>query len=408
MEGIPKIKKIKNSIVNLPNINDSLKDLIKLNDFESNENESIKEFNLQFRQFSKFSRESNIYQIKYKHKPCEEDLLYLLFALKYSCKEIYNNKRLIMNCIYWPFLSQKYEYHDFSIIPENKSDNLLNDHLKNFKGGVYDIKECLIGNKKCYIIAGYMLVLYQKDEFGEKNVLSNDYEHLITAVNIIYINKKMYIVTGTKSAIVRLYKVNSFHDVQYLNSFFKKFSSSINYIFTSSKPDDINAYYFIIDEVSIQLWNNLGEEIIFKHNIEQKDKHKIICSDYLYDELEEENKIVYADTNLELYLLNIKNEQFFNFNKYKHMNLEKLELDLFKKKQITSVKFYKNEKYNFVRTLFIGNVDMILVYDLFKKNINSYFPLFDRILFIEYYISESTLFLFCSGRDSLHLLHFRE
>ena len=408
MEGIPKIKKIKNSIVNLPNINDSLKDLIKLNDFESNENESIKEFNLQFRQFSKFSRESNIYQIKYKHKPCEEDLLYLLFALKYSCKEIYNNKRLIMNCIYWPFLSQKYEYHDFSIIPENKSDNLLNDHLKNFKGGVYDIKECLIGNKKCYIIAGYMLVLYQKDEFGEKNVLSNDYEHLITAVNIIYINKIMHIVTGTKSAIVRLYKVNSFHDVQYLNSFFKKFSSSINYIFTSSKPDDINAYYFIIDEVSIQLWKNLGEEIIFKHNIEQKDKHKIICSDYLYDELEEENKIVYADTNLELYLLNIKNEQFFNFNKYKHMNLEKLELDLFKKKQITSVKFYMNEKYNFVRTLFIGNVDMILVYDLFKKNINSYFPLFDRILFIEYYISESTLFLFCSGRDSLHLLHFRE
>lgn len=408
MEGIPKIKKIKNSIVNLPNINDSLKDLIKLNDFESNENESIKEFNLQFRQFSKFSRESNIYQIKYKHKPCEEDLLYLLFALKYSCKEIYNNKRLIMNCIYWPFLSQKYEYHDFSVIPENKSDNLLNEHLKNFKGGVYDIKECLIGNKKCYIIAGYMLVLYQKDEFGEKNVLSNDYEHLITAVNIIYINKIMHIVTGTKSAIVRLYKVNSFHDVQYLNSFFKKFSSSINHIFTSSKPDDINAYYFIIDEVSIQLWKNLGEEIIFKHNIEQKDKHKIICSDYLYDELEEENKIVYADTNLKLYLLNIKNEQFFNFNKYKHMNLEKLELDLFKKKQITSVKFYKNEKYNFVRTLFIGNVDMILVYDLFKKNINSYFPLFDRILFIEYYISESTLFLFCSGRDSLHLLHFRE
>ena len=408
MEGIPKIKKIKNSIVNLPNINDSLKDLIKLNDFESNENESIKEFNLQFRQFSKFSRESNIYQIKYKHKPCEEDLLYLLFALKYSCKEIYNNKRLIMNCIYWPFLSQKYEYHDFSVIPENKSDNLLNEHLKNFKGGVYDIKECLIGNKKCYIIAGYMLVLYQKDEFGEKNVLSNDYEHLITAVNIIYINKIMHIVTGTKSAIVRLYKVNSFHDVQYLNSFFKKFSSSINYIFTSSKPDDINAYYFIVDELSIQLWKNSGEEIIFKHNIEQKDKHKIICSDYLYDELEEENKIVYADTNLELYLLNIKNEQFFNFNKYKHMNLEKLELDLFKKKQITSVKFYKNEKYNFVRTLFIGNVDMILVYDLFKKNINSYFPLFDRILFIEYYISESTLFLFCSGRDSLHLLHFRE
>ncbi len=407
MEGIPKIKKIKNSIVNLPNINDSLKDLIKLNDFESNENENIKEFNLQFRQFSKFSRESNIYQIKYKHKPCEEDLLYLLFALKYSCKEIYNNKRLIMNCIYWPFLSQKYEYHDFSIIPENKSDNLLNDHLKNFKGGVYDIKECLIGNKKCYIIAGYMLVLYQKDEFGEKNVLSNDYEHLITAVNIIYINKIMHIVTGTKSAIVRLYKVNSFHDVQYLNSFFKKFSSSINYIFTSSKPDDINAYYFIIDEVSIQLWKNLGEEMLFKYSIEQKDKHKIICSDYLFNNKIDENNIVYADTNFQLYLLKIKNEKFINFNKNSDVDVEKLELNLFKKKQITCTKFYKDNKNNFCRSLFIGNVDMILIYDLFKKEIISYFPLFDTILFIEYYLYNSTIFLFCSGKNNLHLLHFR-
>ena len=408
MEGIPTIKKIKNSIINLPNISDSLKDLIKIDDFESSESSDIKEFNLQFRQFSKFSRESNIYQIKYKHKPCEEDLLYLLFALKYSCKEIYNNKLLIMKCIYEPFLSQKYEYHDFNIIPENKNDNLLNAHLKNFKGGVYDIKECLIGDKNCYIIAGYMLVLYQKNDFGEKNVLSNDYEHLITAVNIIYINKSMFIITGTKSSIIRFYKVNSFHDVQYLNSIFKKFSSSINYIFTSSNVDDLNAYYFIIDEVSIQLWKNLGEEIIFKYNIEQKDKHKIICSDYLYDEQEGENKIVYADTNFALYSLNIKNEKFFTFNKNKDISLDKLELNLFKKKQITAIKFYENKKYNYVRTLFIGNVDMILVYDLFEKTINSYFPLFDTIQFIEYYLYNSILFLFCSGKNNLHLLHFKE
>ena len=408
MDGIPKIKKIKNSIVNLPNINDSLKDLIKLDDFDSKENEDLKEFNIQFRQFSKFSRESNIYQIKYKHKPCEEDLLYLLFALKYSCKEIYNNKRLIMSCIYEPFLSQKYEYDDFNIIKENNSNNLLNEHLKNFKGGVYDIKECLIGNKKCYIIGGYMLVLYQKDDFGEKNVLSNDYEHLITALNIIYINKEMFIVTGTKSAIIRFYKVNSFHDVQYINSIFKKFTSSINYIFTSSKLEDINAFYFIIDEVSIQLWKNFGENIIFNNNIEKKDKHKIVCSDYLYDNKEEVNKIVYADTNFELHILNLKNEKFLNFNKNKDFDLEKLELNLFKKKQITSVKFYKNSKYNFFRTLFIGNVDMILVYDLFEKSINSYFPLFDTIIFIEYFLYNSILFLFCSGKNSLHLLHFKE
>ena len=210
MDGIPKIKKIKNSIVNLPNVNDSIKNIIKFADLEANENEDTKEFNLKFRQFSKFSKESNIYNIKYKHKPCQEDLLYLLFALKYSCEELYKNKRLIMNCIYEPFLSQKYEYDDFNIISDNKNDNLLNEHLKHFKGGVYDIKECLIGNKSCYIIAGYMLVLYQKNDFGEKNVLSNDYEHLITAVNIIYINKSMFIITGTKSSIIRFYSYSSY------------------------------------------------------------------------------------------------------------------------------------------------------------------------------------------------------
>ena len=313
-----------------------------------------------------------------------------------------------MDCIYKPFLSQKYEYDNFSVINNDNSNNLLNEHLKNFKGGIYDIKECLIGNKKCYIIAGYMLVLYQKDDFGEKNVLSNDYEHLITAVNIIYINKIMYIVTGTKSSIVRFYKVNSFHDVQYINSIFKKFSSPINYIFSSSKIDDIISHYFLIDEVSIQLWKNLGEEIQFKYNIEQKDKHKIICSDYIYSENARENMIVYADTNFQLHLLNIDNENIFGFNKYKNIYPETLELNLFKKKQITSVKFYKsNNNDKILRTLFIGNVDMILVYDLFQKTINSYFPLFDTIEFIDYYINNSILFLFCSGKDSLHLLHFK-
>ena len=177
MDDIPKIKKIKNSVVNLPNINESLKNIIKFHDFKIEEKEDVKEMNLQFRQFSKFSQESNIFQINYKHKPCQEDLLYLLFALKYSCPKIYNNKRLIMNCIYLPFLSQKYEYDNLSIINQN---DLINQHLKKFKGGIYDIKECIINNKKCFIVAGYMLVLYQQNDFGEKNVLSNDFDQLIT------------------------------------------------------------------------------------------------------------------------------------------------------------------------------------------------------------------------------------
>ena len=217
----------------------------------------------------------------------------------------------------------------------------------------------------------------------------------------------MFIVTGTKSGIIRFYQVNSFHDVIYLNSYFKKFSSSINYIFTSSNKDDYNAYYFIIDETCIQLWKNLGEEVLFKYNIEQKDKHKIICSDYLYDIKTEENNIIYADSNFQLHLLKIKNEKFINFNKNMDVDVENLELNLFKKKQITCTKFYKDDKYCFCRTLFIGNVDMILVYDLFQKTINSYFPVFDTIIFIDYYLYNSTMFLFCSGKNNLHLLHFK-
>ena len=202
MEQIPKIKKIKNSVITLPNLSESLKNIIKFHDFKIEEDEDIKEFNITFRQFSKYSQESNIFQIKYKHKPCEEDLLYLLFALKYSCKEIYTNKRLIMNCIYQPFLSQKYEYDNFSIVNKANDCNLINKHLKKFKGGIYDIKECIIQNKKCFIIAGYMLALYQQNDFGEKNILSNDYDQLITSINIIYYNKNMMIVTGTKSGIL--------------------------------------------------------------------------------------------------------------------------------------------------------------------------------------------------------------
>jgi hypothetical protein len=274
MDNIPKIKKIKNSVVNLPNITDSLKNIIKFHDFITEENEEVKEFNLQFRQFSKYSQESNIYQIKYKHKPCKEDLLYLLFALKYSCKELYNNKKLIMKCIYEPFLSQKYEYDNLSLINKNKDNNLINEHLKKFKGGIYDIKECVIENKKCFIVAGYMLVLYLQNDFGEKNVLSNDFDQLITSINIINYNNSMIIITGTKSGIIRFYQVNSFHDVKYINSIFKKFISPINYIYSCGENNNINSYYFIIDDYSIQLWKDIGDTILFKFNIENKENNK--------------------------------------------------------------------------------------------------------------------------------------
>ena len=406
---LPKIKRIKNSVINLPNISDSLKNIIKFHNFKVEENEEIKEFNLQFRQFSKFSQISNIYQINYKHKPCQEDLLYLLFALKYSCKELYNNKRLIMNCIYEPFLSQRYEYDNINII-NNKDNTLINEHLKKFRGGIYDIKECIIGKKKCFIAAGYMLVLYDQNDFGEKNVLSNDFDQLITSINIIYYNKSMIIVTGSKSGVIRFYQVNSFHDVKYINSIFKKFNSPINYIYSrgQKQENNYNSFYFIIDDFSIQLWKDLGDNILYKLNIgnKEKDKNKIVCCDYIYNNEENENMIAYADMDFGLYLLNVKNECYINFDKYKNVFKEKLELDLFRKKQITSIKFFKNNKYKNIRTLFIGNIEMILVYDLFKKKIDSYIPLSDEISFIEYYLYNSTLFLFCSGNNNLHLLHY--
>lgn len=94
----------------------------------------------------------------------------------------------------------------------------------------------------------------------------------------------------------------------------------------------MNAFYFIVDDFTIQLWKNFGEEILFKLDVGKGDKNKIVCSDYLYNSEENENMIVYADINIGLYLLSVKNECYINFNKNKDTMVEKLELDLFRKK----------------------------------------------------------------------------
>lgn len=399
---IPKIMKIKNSVINFPMISDSLKKVIKINDVEINEDTTKKEFFLSFRQFSKFSRESNVFKVLYRHKPCQDDLIYLLWAIKSKNKEIYKNKKLIVECIYKPFLSQKYEFDTFQI-NNNSNDELKNSHLKYFKGGVYDIKECVIENKKCFVVAGYMLALYLQNDFGEKNILSNENDELITSVNVKYYQKTSIIITGSIRGTIRFYNIKSFHGVEYMTSLFKKFNSEISNIFVFGPKFDSNNTYLIMDKNTIQLWGNLGENVLSKINVNDKDNKTISCSDYYYDDSFQENIVIYADSNNTLFLLNYANTVYFDRTNKNILNCEKLELDMFKKKQITSLKFFKENN----KIIFVGNVEMILVYNIFKKMIDSYIVLFDEISFIEYYLYESTLFLFCSGNNHLHLLHYK-
>ena len=399
---IPKIMKIKNSVINLPMINDSLKKVIKIQDIEVKEDTSNKEFYLRFRQFSKFSKESNVFKIFYLHKPCQDDLIYLLWAIKNKNMEIYKNKKLIIECIYKPFLSQKYDFESFKM-DNGKNDELKNSHLKFFKGGVYDIKECIIENKKCFIVAGYMLALYMQNDFGEKNILSNENDELITSVNVKYYQKTTTIITGSIRGTIRFYDIKSFHGVKYITSLFKKFNSAINNIFIFGPKFDSNNTYLIMDKNTIQLWGNLGENILSKININDKNNRTINCADYYYDESNQENIVIYADSNNTLFLLNYTNTYYFDRTNKNIFGSEKLELDMFKKKQITALKFFKENS----QIIFAGNVEMILIYDIFRKKINSYIVLFDEISFIEYYLYESILFLFCSGNNNLHLLHYK-
>ena len=382
----PKLRKIKFGIITLLEMNE-LKDLIHLDNFKIAENSS--EFTLSFRAFNLYSSKTNIFKIIYKHKPNEDDLLYLLYLIKYTKKELYEKKAIITDCIYKPFLCQDYVYDDFKL--EKKGENL--------KGKLYCIEPLILENKSYYVIGGWDFGIYSQNDFSIRNILSNEFDDCVTALTIIKENNKHTMICGYKSGNVKLWEIFSLHDVKYLNTIFKKFCE-VKKIF---KILDNSKSYGIVDENKIKIWKNFGEEIfgidVDKSKDVNKDINKIICLIYEYCEVTFENLIIYADKRSYLFFIKFKNVHL-NFDAKKELKINKIKID--SKRQITSLKYYKKSN-----TLFYGNTKMICVFNCNNFTEDNLIFLNAQINYIDYYIYKKIMYLFCNGENNLHILHFK-
>ena len=391
MNGCPKLKKLKKGIVSIKFIDSypHLKNLLYLDNFQIKQDN--KQLILSFKQFSKYCQYNNTYKIIYKHKGDEDDLLYLLYLLKYKDKKIYEKKKIIMDCIFLPFLTEKYTYEDF---------NCIENDMK-MKKGSYTIDTIILDNKEYYVIGGYVFGLYQKDDFSSRNILSNEYDDCITALTTIEPNpnnKNYQIITGGKSGAIKLWEVKSLHEVKYINTVFKKFYDVKNIY----KVKDGSFSIIICDNSKIKVWKTFNEEIfgfdVDKSKDKENDINNIECTDYYYNKKNNQNLFVYADRRKNLFFNSFEKINFL-FSTKRHLKTNQIFFD--DKRQISCLKFYNDD-----RTLFIGNSQMINVYDYSNFTIANAYHLNDKINFIDYYLYKKIIYVFVGGEECFHILHF--
>ena len=390
MNLCPKLKKLKKGIITI-HFEDSfphLKNLLKLTDFQIQKTK--KELTLSFKQFSKYCQYSNTYKVIYKHKADEDDLLYLLYLLKYKGKKIYENKNIIMDHIFHPFLCEKYTYDNFTCIEND---------IK-IKKGTYTIDTIKLKDIEYYVIGGHIFGLFQKDDFSTRNIIINENDDCITSLIAIdkKSNEKIQIVTGSKNGAIKLWEVIDFHEVKYKNTVFKKFYDVKNIY----KVND-NSYSIIIcDENKIKVWKTFNEEIfgfdVDKSQDKENDINSIECTDYYFNTKNNINMFVYADRRKNLFFNTFEKINFL-FSVKRHLKINKIHFD--DKRQISTLKFYNDNK-----TLFIGNSEMINVYDYINFNIAYAYHLNDKINFIDYCLYKKMLYVFVGGKETFHILHF--
>jgi hypothetical protein len=390
MSFCPKLKKLKKGIITI-HFEDSfphLKNIIKLTDFQIKKTK--KELTLSFKQFSKYCQYNDTYKVTYKHKADEDDLLYLLYLIKYKGKKLYENKNLIMDCIFHPFLCEKYTYDNFTCIEND---------LK-IKKGTYTIDTITLKNIDYYVIGGHIFGLFQKDDFSTRNIIINENDDCITSLISIdkKSNEKIQIITGSKNGAIKLWEVIDFHEVKYKNTVFKKFYDVKNIY----KVND-NSYSIIIcDENKIKVWKTFNEEIfgfdVDKSQDKENDINTIECTDYYFNTKNNINIFVYADRRKNLFFNTFEKINFL-FSVKRHLKTNKIHFD--DKRQISTLKFYNDN-----RTLFIGNSEMINVYNYNTFTIDYAYHLNDKINFIDYYLNKNMLYVFAGGKESFHILHF--
>lgn len=343
---------------------------------KNNENESL---TLSFNVFSCYCQKTNTYSINYKRAPCLDDLFSLLYLTKHTNTELYNKKTLILDAIYKPYLHRPFFISSFDKVTD---DNML-------KGGVYTIDEIKFKEKDSYVTGGWIFAIYDKKDYTYKNVISNSWDECITALCVISgfeEGEEARIITGYKSGNVKIWKVLSFHIVQFVDCVFKEF----NEVKKILKIDD--SRYAIYDNTKIVIWEKWKEEKMrfeIKKESNDPENNIVTCCNYNNDYCK--SNFVIADKKGNLF-----------FIKWEQNDVNILNTDT--NGQISSLKYFKERK-----ILFAGNNKLVQVWNMIDENkiyLESVHFLNDEINYLEYYIYNNVVYLFCGGKKNLHLIHF--
>lgn len=386
----PQLQSTKRPILTLPNT-PSLQNTIFFDNITLIKTESSpqKALILSFNALSLYSSFNNQYQITYEHFINEKEIMALFFLLKYKNPELYNKKLLIAESIYKPYLYENYTYDSFTF--KENSDC--------FKGGIYCVVKSKISGRDSYITGGRIFAIYDSNDITYKNIISNSWDEIITALVLLpneTNEEEMQIVTGCKSGNVKLWKVKSFHIVQFVDCLFKKFGEITKMYLIK----DGSNRFIIFDNKKFEIWNYFPIEnnsnyrsSLFEITKDGDNNNEILCSNYEYVEKSEEHFLFIADRKQFIYhfelLANggyVLKKKFFNDNN----------------RPILSLKYYPQRK-----CLFAGNTILVQIWNCSsdKYEIDSVHFLNDEIHNLFNYVTKNVNYLFCCGKNNLHILH---
>ena len=373
MSFCPKLRSVNQAILSLPTYQ-PLSEIISLQDIEITKPTKDKKI-IAFTVFRQFCKQIVRYSLEFKLQSTEEDLMNLLYLVKYTKKELYDKKPLMFS-IYNDFFREKYF---FESIKKTKEDTL--------KGGVYSVENATISNRNCFIIGGWVFGIYDKNDLTSRNIISNTWDENISCLALVGNDE---LITGYKSGNIKVWKIISFSIVKFVDCVFKHFNE-IKKIYSFK---DGSRRYGIVDESKIEIWREWNKS---EFNYEAEGS-KIVCSTYDYDEKSKTSRIIFADTKS--YIIFLKFRESDSSPEVKRVYNEN-------DKQILSLKYYHKKN-----ALFAGNTILVQIWR-YSGDIDGEYVLDrahflnDEILFLEYFEDEGMIYLFCGGKKTLHILQLK-
>lgn len=336
--------------------------------------ESKTDLSISFTLFNRFSNYPSHYTLYYTIETnLTNTLMTLLFFLKHKCPDLYRRKHLIMEFIYKPFLRVKFNY-----------SNCKEDKTTKLKGGVYAIAPSVIQEKDCLICGGWVFAIYQRRDLTYRNIIDNVWDECILSLSLYRHNQ---LLTGYKSGKLKLWTIESFNVVKFINCFYNKFASSILAIYYT----DIIIFF---ECNAITIWTELEEEI---YSYKSEEAIEIKCSEVYHDKKHAITNIFFGEHDGKLKLLKINKE---NIDKVSITTLPN-ETD----KGVFALKFVKE-----LSILLLGTkkgVQLLKISNDGNIELKEYFYLSKEITYMIYLIHKNIMYLFCGGKESLNLIHLQ-